>query len=194
MTNTPDPKGTRAGATRFAAFIARQEPSKGVLPAVHTTRAYSFDEMLGDDSLEPSDCPVFKEKLTYLFYGRPAYRAKDGNNARLQFEWPIIFIFDPTNIGLLLRVFPFDTGAFDIRLYKQFFDERSQLNDFSVEPSLDSIKKIVGAFYQDHGEYYSGNSHKNVEIPNRQFEAEGVLELSRLPGVQGERSFAAPRD
>jgi hypothetical protein len=64
----------------------------------------------------------------------------------------------------------------------------------ALEPSLDTAQKIVSAFYRDHDEYYSGNSHKNVDLPNRQFEAEGVLELSRLPGVQGERSFAASRD
>src|SRR5207249_2090775 len=119
-------------------------------PFVHTTRAYSFDEMLRDEGLEPADCPVFGEKIIYLFYGRPAYRAKDGKNARLQFEWPIIFIFDPLKIEPLYRVFPFDTGAFDMGLYKDFFDDKSELPDFSVDPSLRSVRQLVGAYYRDH--------------------------------------------
>jgi hypothetical protein len=54
--------------------------------------------MLEGDTLEPYECDVFNERLIYMFYGRPAYRAKDGNNARLEFEWPIVFIFDPDKI------------------------------------------------------------------------------------------------
>jgi hypothetical protein len=92
----------RSPSTRFANYIMSNDASAGVLPLVHTTRAYSFDQMLGGDTLEPVDCPIFKEKLIYLFYGQPAYRAKDGRNARLQFEWPIIFIFDPSKITAIV--------------------------------------------------------------------------------------------
>jgi hypothetical protein len=185
---------TRRGATRFASFIASQEMADGVLPFVHTTRAYSFVEMLGDDGLEPADCPIFDEKIIYLFYGRPAYRAKDGRNARLQFEWPIIFILNPLTFDKICRVFPFDTGAFDMGLYSEFFDKKSEMMDFSVDPSLEAVRQLVGTYYQNHEEYYAGHSHKNVELPNRQFEAEGILELSRLPGLQGQPSFSTARD
>jgi hypothetical protein len=81
-----------------------------------------------------------------------------------------------------------------MNLYRQFFDERSQVDDFLIGSSFDSVRKLVGTYYRDNDEYYAGYSHKNVELPNRQFEAEGVLELSRLPGVQGAQSFAATRD
>lgn len=90
--------------------------------------------MLGDKGLEPANCPVFREKIIYLFYGCPAYRAQHGNNARLKFEWPIILIFNPNKIEPIHRVFPFDTGAFEKKLYKEFFDEKSELLDFSVDP------------------------------------------------------------
>jgi hypothetical protein len=195
--NMANPQSTariRPAATRFATFIANHEPSDGVLPFVHTTRAYSFDEMLGTEGLEPTECAIFREKLIYLFYGRPAYRAKDGRNARLQFEWPIIFVLDPHKIEPIVRVYPFDTGAFESKMYKEFFDQRAEMNDFALEPTLETVKKLVATFYQNHDEYYTGYSHKNVDLPNRQFEAEGVLELARLPGVQGNPSFAATRD
>lgn len=42
--------------------------------------------------------------------------------------------------------------------------------------------------------YYSRYSVINVELPNRQFEAEGILELSRLPGQQGQPSLFSTRD
>src|SRR6202040_3163431 len=155
-------------------------PAAGLLPLVHITRAYAFDQIIDGDTLEPNDCDVFKEKLIYLFYGRPAYRAKEGNNARLEFEWPIVFVFDAEKISGIKRIFPFDTGAFVQRLYSQFFDHRSELMDFALNPNLESVRQLVGAFYRDNDEYYRGETRKNVDIPLRQFEAQGVHELARL--------------
>ena len=191
MTSAPK---KRKAEGRLKRFVQNTQPIDGQLPFVHITRAYSFDEMLEGETLEPSLCDVFGEQLIYLFYGRPAYRAKDGNNARLQFEWPIIFIFDPQKIGSIKRAFPFDTGAFQRQLYSEFFDKKSQMGDFELDPSLDGIKRFIGTFYQDHKEYYSGSTRKNVPIEHRQFEAEGILELSRLPGVQDSISRLGTRD
>jgi hypothetical protein len=177
----------RRAVGRLRKFISLQSATDGHLPLVHITRAYSFDEILQGDTLEPGDCEIFNEKLIYLFYGRPAYRAKEGNNARLEFEWPIVFVFDPEKLAFIKRVFPFDTGAFAQKLYTEFFDKRSELSDFALEPSIESAKKFVATFYQSNNEYYQGGSKKNVEIPLRQFEAQGVHELARLPGLQGAR-------
>lgn len=169
---------------RLSAFIDNQSPADGILPLVHITRAYAFDEMLDDGRLTPTHCNFFGESLIYLFYGRPAYRAKDGNNARLEFEWPIVLIFHPDKIQKIKRVFPFDTGAFELKMYAQFFDKSSKRDDFEFDGALESARKIVGAFYTNHKEYYVGLSRKNVNLPNRQFEAQGLQELSRLPGTQ----------
>jgi hypothetical protein len=193
MARTPSRRKRRA-IDRFKRFVEANPPAEGLLPYVHITRAYSFDEMLEGDALEPQYCDIFKEKLIYLFYGRPAYRAKEGNNARLEFEWPIVLVFDPYKIEEIKRVFPFDTGAFKASLYREFFDKNSKLTDFEVEPTSGSLQKIVGAFYLDHSEYYSGFSRKNVDIPHREFEAQGVHELSRLPGVQGQQRKGEIRD
>jgi hypothetical protein len=85
----------RQAKVRFNEYIQGQTPVSSFLPLTHIARAYAFDEMLSGNTLEPQPCDVFDEELIYLFYGRPAYRAKDGNNARLEFEWPIVFIFVP---------------------------------------------------------------------------------------------------
>ena len=174
----------RPAYDRFKKYIGAQSPANGKLPFIHITRGYDFDTIVKGDILEPQHCDVFGRNLTYLFYGRPAYRAKDGNNARMEFEWPIIFIIDPDKISHIENVFPFDTGAFELGLYKGFFDPKSDIMDFALDPSVDSARKIVGTFYVSHEEYYSGLTRKNVELPIRQFEMQGVYELSRLPGVQ----------
>jgi hypothetical protein len=157
----------RRAVGRLKSFIDAQTPAFGTLPLVHG---------------------VFKESLTYFFYGRPAYRAKEGNNARLEFEWPIVLVFDPGKITAIKRVFPFDTGAYAMGLYNTFFDKRSELCDFELSPSVDSACKVVGTYYINNDEYYTGLTRKNVELPLRVFEASGLLELSRLPGVQASSS------
>jgi hypothetical protein len=172
MTETHDTvKSRRRAEGRLNSFVQNNEAAAGKLPFVHITRAYAFDEMIGGDTLEPKHCNVFNEPLIYLFYGRPAYRAKDGNNARLEFEWPIVFLFDPEKISNLRRLFPFDTGAFTSKMYSDFFDKSSKLEHFQLEASLESARKFVGTFYIDHKEYYTGLTRKNVAIGTRQFEA-----------------------
>jgi hypothetical protein len=182
----PTPKRLADG--RFKDFIQRQDSaSDGKYPFIHITRGYEFDAIVRGDTIDVRPCTVFKENLIYLFYGRPAYRAKDGNNARLEFEWPIIFIFNPEKIIGIKRIFPFDTGAFELGLYQEFFHPDSKIEDFEVDPTTESAAKLVGTFYVDHREYYQGRTRKNVDIPLRQFEAEGVFELCKLPGVQGQK-------
>jgi hypothetical protein len=184
----------RRAEGRLSAFLENHDPAAGLLPLVHITRAYAFDEMLVEGLLKPTDCEIFKEPLIYLFYGKPAYRAKNGNNARLEFEWPIVFVFHPDKVGTIKRVFPFDTGAFERRIYSEFFDSNSKIVDFELEPSLASAQKVVGAFYRNHKEYYDGASRKNVEIGIRQFEAQGIHELSRVPGTKEVGANAKVRD
>jgi hypothetical protein len=191
--NAP-PKRKRSAEGRLDNFIRQQTPVVPPLPLVHTTRAYALDEIVGGNTLDPRECDVFKEQLTYLFYGRPAYRAKEGNNARLEFEWPIVFIFDPKKIPAIHRLFPFDTGAFALEFYRDFFSKESRIEDFQLDPSLDTATKLVGALYLNNEEYYLGETRKNVDIPHRQFEIQGIYELARLPGLQGARSMWQTRD
>jgi hypothetical protein len=94
----------------------------------------------------------------------------------------------------LKRVFPFDTGAFEAQLYKEFFDKNSQLEDFELDPSLEEVRKFVGTFYQDHKEYFTGMTRKNVSLGTRQFEAQGIYELCRLPGEQRTKYPLGKRD
>src|ERR1700729_70188 len=74
-------QGKRAADGRFQNFVDQQTPVEKDLPLVHITRAYSFADLLKRGSLDPQHCEDFDERLVFAFWGRPAYRAKDGNNA-----------------------------------------------------------------------------------------------------------------
>ncbi len=64
----------------------------------------------------------------------------------MEFEWPIIFIFDPDKITRICKIFPFDTGAYALGLYGEFFDAKSKIMDFALDPSIESARRIVGTF------------------------------------------------
>jgi hypothetical protein len=161
---------------RFNKFVQESDISGSVLPFVHTTKAYDFDDMLHAGCLTPSKCDIFGEDLVYLFYGRPAYRVKQSQNQSLEFEWPIVLIFKPDCVSSIKRVFPFDSGAFGKGLYQEYFSSKSQIEDFQVEPNIEGVQKIVSKFYQKNKDYIIGST-------SRQFEAQGVYELMRLLGV-----------
>src|SRR5689334_8316114 len=97
---------------RFERFINAETELADILPVVHTTPAFSFADICKGDIIEPDYCKVFERKLLYLFFGRPAYRVEDSVDSELEFNWPIIFIFDPEQIGAIEAIYPFDTGAF----------------------------------------------------------------------------------
>jgi len=179
-----NPKKSRAADGRFRKYILESEKIDDLLPLVHTTQAYHLEDILNSKELDPRLCEVFNEHLVYMYYGRPAYRENEAENSRLQFNWPIVFVFDPIKMeSNIKRVMPFDSGAFKNGRYKKYFHSDSILKDFELGPSLESIKKILGRYYSDNTEYYFAQTKKNVEIPAQSFEAEGCHELARLPAI-----------
>ncbi|RYZ92220.1 MAG: hypothetical protein EOP06_04875 [Proteobacteria bacterium] len=177
--------------SRLASLLYEATGDGLELPLIHITDAYSFVTILSPKKLEPQQCDVFGEPLTYLFYGRPAYRTKHQGDNFLSANLPVAMVFHPGMLSSIIkRVFPFDSGAFKLNLYSNFFHRRSELNDFELDGSMENAKKIVAYFYRSNEEYFHGGSRKNVEIPPFQFEAEGIFELARTSaGAQGDGKF-----
>lgn len=176
-----DSEMTNKASGRFLKFIDGQEEKEDVLPLTHTTSAYSFSELCGGESIDPSVCKYFKEELIYLFYGRPAYRTEKAEFTDLEFNWPIVFIFDPKKITKIKRIYPFDTGAFHLGLYSRFFSKLSVVDNFQLPGSLSYAAKVAGTFYTNNKEYIYGRSKKNIDIPHFNFEAQGMQKLSQEP-------------
>lgn len=174
---------TRKAANRFRQFVDTLPESSHRFPLLHTTSLYTFMEMCSSDFIEPSRCPHYGQDLTYLFYGRPAYRTKKAEFTHLNFNWPIIFILDPDKVENIQSIYPFDTGAFFLKLYDRYFDTRSRVEDFKLPGSLEYAAKLVSSFYSNEKEYLLGRSKKNIEVPLGNFEAQGVAELAREPSL-----------
>ncbi|MBX3520922.1 MAG: hypothetical protein KF835_13000 [Xanthobacteraceae bacterium] len=191
--STDEEKKNRRAKGRLSKYIDDQKEAEGRLPLVHITRSFVFEDIIDGNHLEPQHCKVFNEKLLYFFYGRPAFRPHGNNNGQLEFSWPIVFVVHPDKIAKIRRVMPFDSGAFAAKLYEEYFDKDSRLSDFILNGSFETVRKIVGAFNQDHNEYFFGGSRKNVEVPHRQYEVQGLHELSRNPAQKKDGSAGDER-
>lgn len=167
---------------RFSKFIRKNFNSNlPLLPLIHTTTGYRFAEILPGDELHPVYCQNFDEEMIYLFYGRPAYKSKDSVNTHLYFNWPIVFVFDSEKISNIIRIYPFDTGAFKNGIYKEFFHQDSCLEDFELDGDIKNAATLVDIFYSKLYTYYNGRTDKNVDLDLMDFEAQGILELARVP-------------
>lgn len=168
-------------STRFQKFIMEVDDAEGTLPLIHTTPAFSFSELCHESHISPRFCRHFKKDLIYLFYGRPAYRTQESEHSTLEFNWPIVFIFDPDRIDQITSIFPVDSGAFHLNLYRKFFHKDTIAADLELAGNLSSARRVVNAFFGSSEKYITGRSQKNVEIASMQYEAIGVNALARLP-------------
>lgn len=180
-----------SASARLRKLLEKIDPTERELPLIHITDSYNFIDILSPKKLLPQKCDVFSENLTYLFYGRPSYRTKHKGNKFISANLPVVMIFHPGKLNeAIKRVFPFDTGAFSIGIYSDFFHKRSELEHFNLDPTVESARKIVAYFYRNNGEYFYGGTRKNVEIPPLHFEAEGIFELARTSaGAQADGTF-----
>lgn len=175
-------------SARVRDFISAFEPFSPRLPLTHICPMFAFREIVGGASLNPQKCDVYNEDLTYLFYGRPAYRAKQNAYHRLKWSIPILFLLNPEETYSVRRVLPFDSGAFNKGMYGLTFAERSQVKDFELDPEIDSAQKFVTALYGNNKMYYAGESDKSLDLTDWDFELQGLDYLSKQPALQDPNS------
>jgi hypothetical protein len=140
---------------RFAEFLARNDVSSaGVLPLVHSSQAYHLNDILSDGRLKARPCDVFSgDLLNYFFVGRPAYKHRANGSDSEYWELPICFVFEFEAIDKIKRVFPFDTGAFEKKLYPDYINIMPK-EQFDCASVSDAAGKIIGAYFGDVNAYY----------------------------------------
>jgi hypothetical protein len=167
-----------AGKARFRKFIADGPGTQPQLPMVHSTDTYALEDVLDDGSIGPQDCNVFNgEQLTYLFYGRPAFRPNgNAEPSALGHYSPVCLIFKPEWAPAIKRIFPFDSGAFQDRLYDAFLHKKMKLGDFGLEPDIATPGRIVQRFFGSVGAYLVARG-SNPAIDPSEFEAQSYSAL-----------------
>lgn len=165
---------------KFKILVEAQPEETPRLPLVHNTDCFALDSVLESGSIDPQPCNVFKgENLTYLFYGKPAFRPNlNEEPSGLYHYYPVCLIFNESIHFQVKRVFPFDSGAYNLELYSKFLHKNMQLEDFGLVADLSSPGKVVSTFFGNNEKYLRGSSScKSDGLDPSEFEAHSYLAL-----------------
>lgn len=137
-------------------YVSASRLAQPPLPLMHTTDGFSFKKILKSSALSPVRCPLFRERLLYLFYGCPAYRPNPHSlPTSVPGYLPVCLIFAP-KCASIKRIYPFDSGAFSKGLYRRHLPSRVARARFELERSPDTPGRFVHAFYGTNENYYDG--------------------------------------
>ncbi|CDZ46972.1 hypothetical protein [Neorhizobium galegae] len=148
------------------------------LPLFHTCDAFQGRTYLREQLLKTEDvCEVFNEQITYLFYGRPAfkYSMNEGNYVNLSM-YPLCFVFDIDLVGAIKRIFPFDTGALHHKILKRFIHEKNVVADFELSPDQNRISDVIIHFYGSNRSYVDGKL-ADLQIDEFDFESTAFSQM-----------------
>lgn len=170
---------------RLRKIIQGSEVSEPKLPFFHSTDAFAVGDIIDDKGeIKPQLCPVFEpEQITYLFYGRAAFRPNlNEESTELGHYLPVCIIFKPDISISIKRIFPFDSGAFTKDYYKSYLHKKMKLGDFLLEPSEETPGQVVRRFYTDNTNYIMGQAHTSEPVDPSEFEAKSYEALIDAQG------------
>lgn len=167
----------------FRDFVAGLPEYDVSLPLTHVTDAYDLRKIVRDGHIQPRDCPIFKTPLVYLFSGRPAYRKNsDELPNSLKAYSPIAFILDPA-VGTPCRhIYPFDTGAFQAKLYNDVLHTSMRVEDFELEADPKTPGRLIAFFFGTAEQYFDRDPNRSLNIPPGEFEVASYYELILFRG------------
>jgi len=155
------------------------------LPFFHTCKGENLRNIFVSRKISPNQCKVFKKDLTYLFYGKPAYRVSgDGSTSRDCGRFPVTFIIqlDDSSVSIE-QAFPFDTGAFTNGIFEDVCDTEKNPAKYELGSSLEDIRKFITCFYGTDKNYYCTPNENKDNFKPFSFELQRILRL-----IQGSSS------
>jgi len=136
---------------------------------VHLSIARWFNSIARNGQLDPIRCTVFNEDLLYLFYGGVFYRPSVGTTRNAS-EMPVAFVFDPSLLTTILRLYPFDTGGLANGKFGNWGTVLSDFRDtFRVvgDGDFKVASRLVQHLFGSNEHYLSGKADaKCMSLPN----------------------------
>ena len=170
----------RLGASPLWQWLKNIPPTPTSLAWCHTTDAFRLRDMIKSGSVSPRRCNVFEQDLLYLFYGRPAFRRDEDQQLRLSAKAPVVIVFAPNLATQGCRMFPFDSGAFELR-YQGWTHRGMELQDFEIECSPEAARRHVSAFFSTNEQYVRLLPSIPVIPFVGDFEVESIVQLLSDP-------------
>lgn len=173
------PHSLDIGKKRFRTLVGAASEASPQLPLVHSTDSYVLGEVLDTSAIAPQACQIFTgEALTYLFYGRPAFRPNsDAEPSSLKHYFPVCLIIHPTWAVTIKRIFPFDSGGFIGKFYDRFLHEKMKLGDFGLESDPSTPGRVISQFFGSVPQYLLGKPKPPESLDPSEFEAQSYLAL-----------------
>jgi hypothetical protein len=169
----------------FKKFISTlPEGGSSQLPLTHVTDAFDLRDIIAGGKLDPKKCPVFKKPLLYFFLGRPAYRKNDEMPASsLVAYFPVAFVISPNVVQTAAQIYPFDTGAYEARLYSDMLHHKMNVNYFSLEKDPTAPGKLVAFFFGSNVKYFDRQPNQGIDVPLNELEATAYYNLISYRGM-----------
>lgn len=187
----PIPALRRPPTDDFRNLVGEQPAGLEELPSVHVSDGLGLRSIIRDGRLSAEPCPIFNdEPLVYLFYGRPSYRVNSQVLASaIRAYAPVCFVLKPGVVRSPVRVFPFDSGAFQNELFRASMHRKMQRDDFALEPDFASPQRLINLFFGNNHNYYDNKPVTTVDLPPLAFEASSyhALITDRQENVYDER-------
>lgn len=151
-----------------------------LLPFLHSCEGYNGEKIIKSNELKTANCKVFNEDLLYFFYGKPSYPVGEKNETKRTDDLycPVCFIINPKKVPIY-RVFPFDSGAFKEKRYKDFLHRDMKIEDFELENSVDAILSYIATIFDNNRKYIEGFACKRE---SNYLEIESFLNLLNAKG------------
>lgn len=153
------------------------------LPLMHSCDGFSTRQIIEDKELKTCDCPVFHENLLYFFYGKPAYPVSEkvGGNRSDNEYLPVCFIIPFSNV-IPYKVFPFDTGAYDAKLYNKHLHHKMNICNFEMDITLDEIKQYIKLFFDNNDNYLRGDPSSIADVDDPYID--GLISIHNTTGEE----------
>jgi len=159
--------GQQEMPSRFSTQVPLSNQAFTLLPVYHTCDGFDARNHIEKSAIHtPQTCEVFNEKITYLFYGRPAFKyfVDEDATTNLAF-YPVCFVLNIDHIGPIKRLFPFDTGAMFHNRFKRYMHPKQAVMDFELEPNSNRINDVVLHFFG------SSRNYLNPKPVERKFDS-----------------------
>jgi hypothetical protein len=83
---------------------------------------------------------------------------------------------EPETIVSITRIFPFDSGAFESKLFRKFIPQKFGIGDYELGTDLNLPQRIVNAFFGSNEKYVKG-AVQPITVPTLELEVDAFYRL-----------------
>lgn len=161
-------------------IAAAAPPLPSLMPMVHATQAQHAIEILKQGKLDPRQCKVFSEDLSYFFYAKNAYKVDGHVGTTAPALAPVVFIFNTPATFHMCHAF--DTGAANRKMYDSFFAMKTPMQQIEVGKigtTEQSLRSAISALYGSNRAYITEETDQlaKISVPPTSFDLQQLVAL-----------------